>query len=125
KPPPRRVLRLLYEISRMNAELGANASDFPNSSEVALNGNLSSVSSALDLKVSVLEATVCGMSSSLIQITVVPAFTVTRCGAKVKLSIFTSRSQPVRCRRNQDRRGRDGGAPIWPLPSAATAAQPL
>jgi hypothetical protein len=50
------------------------------------------------------------MSSSLIQVTVVPVFTVTRCVAKVKLSILTSRSQPVpRCRRNQDRRGRDGG----------------
>src|SRR5262249_1176938 len=35
------------------------------------------------------EATVCGMSSSFRQITVVPAFTVRACGAKVKLSIFT------------------------------------
>jgi hypothetical protein len=55
-----------------------------------VNENLSSVSSALLLNSLVLEATVCGMSSSLIQVTVVPAFTVTRCGAKVKLSIFTS-----------------------------------
>jgi len=29
-------LRLLYEISQMNAELGANASDFLNNSEVAV-----------------------------------------------------------------------------------------
>jgi signal transduction histidine kinase len=35
----------------MNAELGANASGFPNSPEVALCGNLLSVWSALDLKV--------------------------------------------------------------------------
>jgi hypothetical protein len=34
--------------------------------------------------------TVCGMSSSLVQVTVVPAFTVTVVGLKVKLSIFTS-----------------------------------
>jgi hypothetical protein len=34
--PSRRVLRLLYEISQMNAELGANASDFLNNSEVAV-----------------------------------------------------------------------------------------
>ena len=54
-----------------------------------VNENLSSVSSVFDLKSLLLEATVCGMSSSLIQVTVVPAFTVMRCGAKVKLSIFT------------------------------------
>src|SRR5262249_38451458 len=44
---------------------------------VNVNENLSLVSSAFDLKSLLLEATVCGMSSSLIQMTVVPAFTVT------------------------------------------------
>src|SRR5437660_5264823 len=49
---------------------------------VKVNENLSPVSSAFDLKSFVLEATVCGTSSSLIQVTVVPAFTATRCGMK-------------------------------------------
>src|SRR5262245_65153902 len=57
---------------------------------VNVNAYLSSVSSALDLNVRVLDATVCGMSSSLIQVTAVPAFTVTRSGTKAKLSILTS-----------------------------------
>src|SRR3982075_3048325 len=57
---------------------------------VNVNENLSLVSSAFDLKSLALEATVCGISSSSIQMTVVPAFTTTRCGAKAKLSIFTS-----------------------------------
>jgi len=57
---------------------------------VNVNENLSLVSSAFDLKSLLLEATVCGMSSSLIQMTVVPAFTVTRCGANANSSIFTS-----------------------------------
>src|ERR1700730_10161201 len=56
---------------------------------VKVNENLSDVSSAFDLNSFVLEATVCGTSSSLIQATVVPAFTVTRCGMKVCWSIFT------------------------------------
>jgi hypothetical protein len=54
---------------------------------VKVNAYVSSVSRALDLKTRVLEATVCGMSSRFRQITVVPALTVNRCGAKVKLSI--------------------------------------
>src|SRR3984893_17568196 len=57
---------------------------------VKVNENLSPVSSAFDLKSFVLEATVCGTSSSLIQVTVVPAFTATRCGMKACWSIFTS-----------------------------------
>jgi len=56
---------------------------------VKVNENLSPVSSAFDLKSFVLEATVCGTSSSLIQVTVVPAFTATRCGMKACWSIFT------------------------------------
>jgi hypothetical protein len=44
---------------------------------------------AFDLKSLLLEATVCGVSSSLSHLTVVPIFTVNCCGAKVKLSIFT------------------------------------
>src|SRR5436190_22418606 len=54
-----------------------------------VNENLSLVSSALDLKSFVRDATVCGASSSLIQVTVVPALTVMRFGAKAKLSICT------------------------------------
>src|SRR5262252_5340535 len=55
--------------------------------------NLSSVSSAFERKAPAdVDVTVWGMSSSLVQVTVVPAFTVIRCGAKVKLSIFTSSS---------------------------------
>jgi hypothetical protein len=54
-----------------------------------VNENLSPVSSAFDLKSLVLEATVCGVSSSLSQVTVVPIFTAKCCGAKEKLSIFT------------------------------------
>src|SRR6266851_7934427 len=57
---------------------------------VNVNENLSPVSSAFDLNSLAFEATVCGISSSLVQVTVVPAFTVMPCGAKVKLSIFTS-----------------------------------
>src|SRR5258708_1805748 len=57
---------------------------------VNVNENLSPVSSAFDLNSLVFEATVCGISSSFVQVTVVPAFTVMLCGAKVKLSIFTS-----------------------------------
>src|SRR5690242_20264386 len=49
----------------------------------------SPVSSAFDLKTSLLDVTVCGISSSLVQVTVVPALTVTFGGLKVKLSIFT------------------------------------
>src|SRR5437870_8003725 len=49
---------------------------------VNANENLSFVSSAFDLKSLLLEATVCGTSSSLVQVTVVPAFTVICCGAK-------------------------------------------
>src|SRR6516165_1168097 len=57
---------------------------------VNVNENLSPVSSAFDLKSLLLEAMVCGTSSSLVQVTVVPAFTVMRCGVKVNWSISTS-----------------------------------
>src|ERR1043165_4635237 len=56
---------------------------------VNVNENLPSVSSAFDLNCFPVAATVCGMSSSLYHITVVPAFTVRRGGSNVKLSIFT------------------------------------
>src|SRR5215831_14185865 len=59
---------------------------------VNVNENLSFVSSAFDLKDLLLEAIVCGISSSLIHVTVVPAFTVTRRGAKANWSICTSAS---------------------------------
>src|SRR6516225_5873225 len=59
---------------------------------VNVNENLSAVSSAFDLKTLLLEATVCGTSSSLIQVTVVPAFTVMRWGRKVNWSMSTSAS---------------------------------
>src|SRR6516165_3118578 len=55
---------------------------------VKVKEKLSSVSSAFDLSSRAAEVTVCGMSSSLRQVTVVPAFTVRRAGAKVKLSIL-------------------------------------
>src|SRR6516165_11091745 len=54
---------------------------------VKVKEKLSSVSSAFDLNSRVAEETVCGMSSSLRQVTVVPVFTVSCVGAKVKLSI--------------------------------------
>src|SRR4029450_3404563 len=57
---------------------------------VNVNENLSFVSNAFDLKSLLLEATVCGTSSSLIQVTVVPAFTVMRCGRKANWSMSTS-----------------------------------
>src|SRR6516162_3873485 len=56
-------------------------------SAVKVKEKLSSVSSACDLKSRLDAVTVCGMSSSLRQVTVVPAFTVRRAGAKVKLSM--------------------------------------
>src|ERR1700746_2153757 len=54
--------------------------------------NFSSVSSTLDLNVfgSSVLTTVCGISSRLIQVTVVPTGTVSVAGPKLKLSIFTS-----------------------------------
>ena len=52
-----------------------------------VNENLSSVSRVFDLKSLLFEATMCGMSSSLIQVTVVPVFTVMCCGVKMNLSI--------------------------------------
>src|SRR4029450_4261882 len=57
---------------------------------VNANENLSFVSSAFDLKSLLLEAIVCGTSSSLVQVTVVPAFTVMRCGRKANWSMSTS-----------------------------------
>ena len=38
------------------------------------------------------DTTVCGMSSSLVQVTVVPAFTFSSCGPKVKFPILTATS---------------------------------
>src|SRR5436190_21240075 len=52
--------------------------------------NFSSVSSTLDLKTPSVLTTVCGISSRLIHVTVVPAGTVSVPGPKLKLSIFTS-----------------------------------
>src|SRR5947209_5364166 len=56
---------------------------------VNVNEKLSSVSSAFDLNSLLDEATVCGVSSALSQVTVVPVFTVMRSGEKAKLSIST------------------------------------
>src|SRR5262252_3309647 len=56
---------------------------------VNVNENLSSLSKAFDLKANVDDVTVCGMSSSLVQMTVVPDFTFNSCGPKVKFPIFT------------------------------------
>src|SRR5436305_7863705 len=52
--------------------------------------NFSSVSRTLDLKTPSVLTTVCGMSSRLVQVTVVPADTVSVSGPKLKLSILTS-----------------------------------
>src|SRR5215469_6716704 len=59
---------------------------------VKVNENLSSVSSALDLNTlgSSELTTVCGISSRLVHVTVVPAATVKVTGEKLKLSILTS-----------------------------------
>jgi hypothetical protein len=46
------------------------------------------VSSAFDLNNLVVEVTVCGMSSSLIHVTMAPGFTNKRGGSKVKFSII-------------------------------------
>ena len=51
--------------------------------------NFSPVPSTLDLKMPLL-TTVCGMSSSFVQVISVPAFTVSAAGEKLKLSILTS-----------------------------------
>src|SRR6516165_11182789 len=57
---------------------------------VKVKEKLSSVSSAPDfLKALFDEAMPCGISSLLVQVTVVPAFTVSVCGPKEKLSIDT------------------------------------
>src|SRR4029077_2494158 len=76
--------------------------------------NLSFVSSAFDLKNLVLDATVCGTSSSLIQVTVVPVFTVTCCGVKVNWSM--SSSGPAAC---ADAPGKAGATASLATPSAA------
>src|SRR5215471_5394539 len=57
-----------------------------------LKENFSSESSTLDLNTfgSSALTTVCGMSSRLVQVTVVPTATVKAAGPKLKLSIFTS-----------------------------------
>src|SRR6185437_10707784 len=57
--------------------------------DVNVKAYLSSLSSGFDLNASVVDVTVCGMSSSLIQVTRVPAFTCNSCGPKVKLPILT------------------------------------
>src|SRR5215467_9321405 len=59
---------------------------------VNVNENLSSLSRAFDLNAMVVDVTVCGMSSSLVQITVVPDFTFKSFGPKVKFPIFTAAS---------------------------------
>src|SRR5262249_32762448 len=62
---------------------------------VNVNENLSSLSRAFDLKLMVVDVTVCGMSSSLVQVTVVPDFTFNSCGPKVKFPIFTETSSAL------------------------------
>src|SRR5437879_1198858 len=52
--------------------------------------NFSSVSSTLDLKTPSVLTTECGISSRLVQVTLVPTGTVRVPGPKLKLSIFTS-----------------------------------
>src|SRR5213079_1329652 len=52
--------------------------------------NFSSVSSTLDLKTPSVLTTVCGISSRLVHVTLVPTGTVSVAGPKLKLSIFTS-----------------------------------
>src|SRR5215475_2293977 len=58
---------------------------------VNVNENLSSLSSALDRKL-LSETTVWGMSSSLVQVIVVPDLTFSSCGPKVKLPILIATS---------------------------------
>src|SRR6187401_791353 len=55
-----------------------------------VNENVSLVSSTFDLNTLSVLTTVCGMSSRLTQVTVVPAGTVSSAGPNVKLSILTS-----------------------------------
>src|SRR5215470_213000 len=52
--------------------------------------NVSSVSSAADLNFPSFSRTECGLSSSLVQVTVVPGGTTNVGGVKLKLSIFTA-----------------------------------
>jgi hypothetical protein len=59
---------------------------------VNVNAYVPSVSSSLDRKL-LGDITVCGMSSSLVQVTVVPAFTFNSCGPKVKFPILTVTSE--------------------------------
>src|SRR6476661_791154 len=58
---------------------------------VNVNENLSSLSSGFDLKL-LGDTTVCGISSSLVQVTVAPDFTFSSCGPNVKLPILTTAS---------------------------------
>ena len=51
-----------------------------------------SVSMAIERSPCVVEATVCGMSSSLVHVTLVPAFTFNSCGLKTKFPILTCTS---------------------------------
>src|ERR1700704_3186103 len=62
-----------------------------------VNENFSSVSSTLDLKTLSSLTTVCGMSSRLVHVTVVPTATVSVAGPKLKLSIFTSALEACGC----------------------------
>src|ERR1700746_3964745 len=55
-----------------------------------VNENFSSVSSTLDLNTLSVLTTVCGISSRLVQVTVVPTATVRVAGLRLKLSTFTS-----------------------------------
>src|SRR5437660_8935670 len=57
---------------------------------VKVKENFSSVSSTLDLKTLSSLTTVCGMSSRLVHVTMVPTATVSVVGPKLKLSILTS-----------------------------------
>src|SRR5262249_61153427 len=56
---------------------------------VNVNEKLPSVSSAFDRKL-LGDTTVCGMSSSFVHVTVVPALTLSSCGPKVKFPILTA-----------------------------------
>jgi hypothetical protein len=71
---------------------------------------LSSVSIVFDLNLPA-ETTVCGMSSRFFQVTVVPTFTVSCAGSKVKLSIITFGPRRERGRRTLQEYCRGNGQP--------------
>jgi hypothetical protein len=81
---------------------------------VKVNEKLSSVSSAFDLEKALFdEAIPCGISSLLVQVTAVPAFTVNVGGLKVKLSIEMLPAGAALCAR--------AGSTIGARMAAATA----